>query len=124
LPSRAKAAVAYYASLGAAVARVMIDNGSCYRSHASERPARRTRPEAHPNQALHATTNGKAERFIQSALRECAYAQAYPSPDRRAAEPPVWLHRYNRHRPHGGIKSQTPISRLGLNRDNLMKLHT
>jgi transposase InsO family protein len=69
-------------------------------------------------------TNGKAERFIQTALREWAYAQAYPTSDRRAHELPVWLHQYNRHRPHGGIKSQTLISRLGLTKDNLLRLHT
>jgi len=37
---------------------------------------------------------------------------------------PAWLHRYNWHRPHGGIKLQTPISRLGLPEDNLLTLHT
>ncbi|HEY1559609.1 MAG TPA: IS481 family transposase, partial [Caulobacteraceae bacterium] len=46
------------------------------------------------------------------------------SSNRRAAELPTWLHRYNWHRPHGGIKSQTPISRLGLDQDNLLRLHT
>ncbi|MED5537836.1 MAG: IS481 family transposase, partial [Pseudomonadota bacterium] len=43
--------------------------------------------------------------------------------DRRAAELPFWLHRYNWHRPHGGIKLQTPISRIGLSEDNLLSLH-
>ena len=57
--------------------------------------------------AFASKTNGKAERFIQTALREWAYAQAYPSSQRRAEELPVWLHRYNWHRPHGGIKSGT-----------------
>jgi transposase-like protein len=69
-------------------------------------------------------TNGKAERFIQTALREWAYAQPYPSSAHRAAELPIWLHRYNWHRPHAGIKSLTPISRLGLDRDNLSRLHS
>ncbi len=55
-------------------------------------------------------TNGKAERFIQTALREWAYAQAYPTSHDRAAQLPAWLHRYNWHRPQGGIKSQTPAS--------------
>ena len=119
-----RAAVAYYAGLGVTVQRVMTDNGSCYRARAFRKACKdlglkhiRTRPYT-------PKTNGKAERFIQTALREWAYAQAYPSSDRRAAELPVWLHRYNWHRPHGGIKSQTPISRLGLNRDNLLRLHT
>ncbi|MGO9391054.1 integrase core domain-containing protein, partial [Rhodoblastus sp.] len=53
-----------------------------------------------------------------------AYAMAYPSSDPRAAELPHWMHRYNWHRPHGGIKYQTPISRLGLTGDNLLRLHS
>jgi transposase InsO family protein len=119
-----KAAVAYYASLGVTVARVMTDNGSCYRSHAFRKACAdlglkhiRTKPYT-------PKTNGKAERFIQTALREWAYAQAYPTSDRRATELPFWLHRYNWHRPHGGLKSHTPISRLGLDRDNLLRLHS
>ena len=118
-----RAAVAYLASLGVIVQRVMTDNGSCYRSRAFRKACAdlglkhiRTRPYT-------PKTNGKAERFIQTALREWAYAQAYPSSAHRAVELPLWLHRYNWHRPHGGIKSQTPISRLGLDRDNLLRLH-
>jgi len=117
-------ALAYYKSLGISVDRVMTDNGSCYRSRAFAKACRqhnlrhiRTRPYT-------PKTNGKAERFIQSALREWAYAKAYPSSQHRAQELPIWLHRYNWHRPHGGIKSQTPISRIGLGVDNLLRLHT
>jgi transposase InsO family protein len=119
-----KAAVAYYASLGVIVARVMTDNGSCYRSKAFRKACRdlglkhiRTRPYT-------PKTNGKAERFIQTALREWAYAQAYPDSTRRAEELPIWLHRYNWHRPHSSLKSKPPISRLPLNRDNLLRLHS
>jgi transposase InsO family protein len=118
-----KAAIAYYASLGVKVSRVMTDNGSCYISGDFRKACAdlglkhiRTKPYT-------PKTNGKAERFIQTALREWAYAQAYPNSDRRAAELPVWLHRYNWHRPHGGIKFKTPISRLALDRDNLLRLH-
>jgi transposase InsO family protein len=67
--------------------------------------------------------NGKVERFIQTALREWAYAQAYPTSDYRAAALPIWLHRYNWHRPHGALKSKAPISRLALTEDNLLRLH-
>ena len=119
-----KAAVAYYASLGVIIARVMTDNGSCYRSRAFRDACRdlglrhiRTRPYT-------PKTNGKAERFIQTALREWAYAQAYPNSDRRAQELPIWLHRYNWHRPHGSLKSRPPISRLALTEDNLLRLHS
>ena len=119
-----KAAVAYYKSLGVTVTRVMTDNGGCYLGFAFLQACCdlglkhiRTRPYT-------PKTNGKAERFIQTALREWAYAQAYPTSDRRAEELPVWLHQYNWHRPHGGIKSQTPISRLGLTEDNLLTLYS
>jgi transposase InsO family protein len=118
-----KTAVAYYASLGVSIARVMTDNGSCYRARDFARACRdlglkhiRTRP-------FTPKTNGKAERFIQTALREWAYAQAYPTSDRRGEELPIWLHRYNWHRPHGGLKSKPPISRLALTEDNLLRLH-
>jgi transposase InsO family protein len=118
-----RAAVAYYASLGVAVQRVMTDNGSCYISKAFAKACRKLGLKHIRTKPYTPKTNGKAERFIQTALREWAYACAYPSSDRRAAELPLWLHRYNWHRPHGGIKCQTPISRLGLDRDNLLRLH-
>jgi transposase InsO family protein len=118
-----KAAVAYYASLGVTVSRVMTDNGSCYISGAFRQACAELGLKHIRTKPYTPKTNGKAERFIQTALREWAYAHAYPSSDRRAAELPFWLHRYNWHRPHGGIKSATPISRLGLTEDNLMRLH-
>lgn len=117
------AAVAYYASLGVTVSRVMTDNGSCYQSHAFRDLCRALSLKHIRTKPYTPKTNGKAERFIQTALREWAYAQAYPTSDRRTAELPFWLHRYNWHRPHGGIRSQTPISRLGLEQDNLLRLH-
>jgi transposase InsO family protein len=118
-----RAAVAYYASLGVKVARVMTDNGSAYRSKAFRKACADLGLKHIFTRPYTPKTNGKAERFIQTALREWAYAQAYPSSDRRALELPAWLHRYNWHRPHGGIKSNTPISRLALDRDNLLRLH-
>lgn len=119
-----KAALAYYASLGVRVTRVMTDNGSCYVSKAFAKACRKLGLKHIRTRPFTPKTNGKAERFIQSALREWAYAKAYPSSDHRAAELPTWRHRYNWHRPHGGIKSHTPISRLGLDRNNLLKLHS
>ena len=119
-----KAAVAYYQSLGVTVARVMTDNGSCYRSTPSAMPAAISASSTSAPGPIRPRTNGKAERFIQTALREWAYAQAYPNSDHRAAELPIWLHRYNWHRPHGSLKSKPPISRLALAEDNLLRLHT
>jgi transposase InsO family protein len=118
-----KAAVAYYASLGVTIARVMSDNGSCYRSKAFAKACRDLGLKHVTTRPYTPKTNGKAERFIQTALREWAYAIAYPTSDHRAAELPVWLHRYNWHRPHGSLKSKTPISRLVLTEDNLLRLH-
>ncbi len=90
-----RAALAYYESLGVTVSRVMTDNSSCYKSFDFRDACRalglkhiRTRPYT-------PKTNGKAERLIPSALREWAYAQAYPTSQHRAQELPVWLHRYN-----------------------------
>jgi transposase InsO family protein len=117
------AAVAYYQGLGIPIERVMTDNGSCYKSHDFRHACTdldlkhiRTRPYT-------PRTNGKAERFIQTALREWAYARAYPDSNRRRAELPFWLHRYNWHRPHGSLKNMAPISRLRLSEDNLLRLH-
>ena len=118
-----KAAVAYYESLGIPVARVMTDNGACYKSKAFDRTCRELGLKHVRTKPYTPKTNGKAERFIQTALREWAYAIAYPTSQCRAAELQVWLHRYNWHRPHGGIKSKTPISRLRLTEDNLLRNH-
>ena len=118
-----RAAVAYYKSLGVTIARVMTDNGSCYKAFAFRDACKELGIKHIRTKPYTPKTNGKAERFIQTALREWAYAQAYPTSDRRADELPIWLHQYNWHRPHGGIKSQTPISRLGLTEDNLLRLH-
>jgi len=117
------AAFAYYASLGVRIERVMTDNGSCYRSFAFRDVCRRLGLKHIRTKPYTPKTNGKAERFIQTALREWAYAHAYHTSDQRAAELPHWLHRYNWHRPHGGLKSNTPISRLGRAEDNLLTLH-
>jgi transposase InsO family protein len=119
-----KTAVAYYKSLGVTVARVMTDNGACYKSHAFRDACAALGLKHIRTKPYTPKTNGKAERFIQTALREWAYAQTYQTSDDRTAELPAWIHRYNWHRPHGGIKSQTPISRLGLDQDNLLRLHS
>ena len=61
---------------------------------------------------------------MQTALREWAYARGYDSSEQRAEALPSWMHRCNWHRPHAGINAMTPISRLGLTEDNLLRLHS
>jgi transposase InsO family protein len=119
-----KAALAYYATLGIKVERVMSDNGSCYKSFAFRRTCKRLGLRHIRTKPYTPKTNGKAERFIQTSLREWAYAQAYQNSQERRSHLPYWLHRYNWHRPHAGIDDKTPISRLGLPEDNLLRLHT
>ena len=118
-----KATVAWYRKLGVTVERVMTDNGSCYKSHAFDKACRDLKIKHIRTKPYTPKTNGKAERFIQTALREWAYARAYETSDQRAADLPLWTHLYNWHRPHGGIKDQTPISRLGMKPDNLLRHH-
>jgi transposase InsO family protein len=69
-------------------------------------------------------TDGKAGRFLPTALRESAHAKACAHSDRRTAELPAGLHLCNRHRPQGSSKAPTPVSRLGLTEDNLLSLHS
>jgi transposase InsO family protein len=117
-------AIAYYAKLGVRVERIMTDNGSCYRSKMFRKACNQRGLRQVFTRPYTPKTNGKAERFIQTALREWAYARAYHNSDQRSGELPYWLHRYNWHRPHGSLKANTPISRLGLTEDNLLRLHS
>lgn len=117
-------AVAYYARFGVTIKAVMTDNGSCYVSDAFKQACDqlglrhiRTRPYT-------PRTNGKAERFIQTALREWAYAHSYRTSKQRSDTLPLWLHRYNWHRPHQALQMNPPISRLALSADNLARLHS
>ena len=119
-----RAAAAYYASLGIKLERVMTDNGSCYKSFAFRRACKRLGLRHIRTRPYTPKTNGKAERFIQSSLREWAYAQAYDHSRQRRQQLPAWLHRYNWHRPHAGIGDKTPISRLGLAENNLLRFHS
>ena len=119
-----KACIAYYKSLGIKVSRVMSDNGSCYKARDFAKACKRLRLKHIRTKPYTPKTNGKAERFIQTALREWAYARAYDTSEQRKDFLPTWMHMYNWHRPHGGIKYKTPISCLNLNQDNLMMLHT
>lgn len=119
-----RAAVAYYAGLGVTIREVLTDNGSCYHSRLFAQACRDLGIRHRFTRPYTPRTNGKAERFIQSALREWAYARAYARSLHRIMDLPRWLHGYNWHRPHASLAGQPPVSRLGLNRNNLLRLHT
>jgi transposase InsO family protein len=105
-------ALAFFQAHGVSVERVMTDNGSAYRSHdfrdlcaATGLRHIRTRPYT-------PRTNGKAERFIQTSLREWAYANAYQSSAQRADAMQPWISSYNHTRPHSALAGKPPVSRL------------
>lgn len=116
--------VAYYRQRGVRVQRVMTDNGSAYRSRAFATACRRLGLRHLYTRPYTPQTNGKAERFIQTALREWAYAATYPSSQHRRQALGDWLHHYNWHRPHTALGGLPPIARLDLSQNNLLKLHT
>jgi len=117
------AAVQWYRRMGITVKRVMTDNGSCYTSKAFAATCKQLGIKHIRTKPYTPRTNGKAERFIQTALREWAYARTYQTSNQRADYLQAWQHMYNWHRPHGGINYQTPISRAVKNRNNLLRIH-
>lgn len=113
-----KSSLAWFARLGITVQRVMTDNGSAYKSGVFAAACadhgvthKRTRPYT-------PKTNGKAERFIQSSIREWAYAKPFNSSAERKDAMGPWLHDYNTVRPHAALNGKPPITRI--NKDNLL----
>ncbi len=113
-----ESSLAWFKQHGITVQRVMTDNGSACKSrlfasalsqHAITH--KRTRPYT-------PKTNGKAERFIQSSIREWAYATPFSSSAQQHAAMHPWLHDYNTARPHSALGGKTPVTRL--NRDNVL----
>ena len=117
------ATCAHFSRFGVSLRSILTDNGSCYidgtfRSRVFHAGLRHlfTRPYT-------PRTNGKAERFIQTALREWAYARTYQNSLERMEQLELWLHDYNFHRPHSSLGYNAPASRSGLNGNNLLSLH-
>ncbi|MBS7706881.1 IS481 family transposase [Chelatococcus asaccharovorans] len=105
-------AIAWFRRHGVTVDRLMSDNGSAYKSHAFRELLAglgirhiRTRPYT-------PRTNGKAERFIQTSLREWAYAAPYRSSSERTEAMPSWIDAYNTRRPHSALNGIPPFQRL------------
>jgi transposase InsO family protein len=114
---------AFYARFGISIRRVLTDNGSCYKHWLFRKLLHRQHVKHRFTRPYTPRTNGKAERFIQTALREWAYARSYQNSEQRLDQLDPWLHEYNFHRPHSSLKLNTPASRSGLNRNNLLSLH-
>ncbi len=116
-------ALRYYRGFGVHIRRLLTDNGPAYRSRAFNRLCRRLGIKHRYTRPYTPRTNGKAERFIKTALAEWAYATVYQNSQQRAADLSAWIHRYNWHRPHASLGNNTPISRAGIDQNNLLTLH-
>jgi transposase InsO family protein len=113
-------ALRWFRGHGVRAERVMTDNGSAYRSRRFARALRLLRVRHIFTRPYTPRTNGKAERFIQTLLREWAYGLAHPTSQARNADLPRWLDRFNRSRPHSALKGLPPLSMV----NNLMRNHT
>jgi transposase InsO family protein len=105
-------AVAWFATRGITVREVLSDNGSPYVSQPWTTWCATHQIEHLRTRPYRPRTNGKAERFIQTMLREWAYPVSYRTSDQRARALPAWIDYYNHQRPHGALGHQPPASRL------------
>ena len=113
-------ALRWFRGRGIRAERVMTDNGSAYRSRRFAKALRLLRVRHIFTRPYTPKTNGKAERFIQTLLREWAYGMAHPSSQARNADLPRWLDWFNTSRPHSALKGLAPIEAV----NNLMRTHT
>jgi transposase InsO family protein len=105
-------ATAWYHAQGINVERVLTDNAKAYHSRAWVEANARLAIERRYTRIYRPRTNGKAERFIQTLLREWAYARPYPSSTARARTLASYLRWYNRRRPHSSLAARPPITRV------------
>ncbi len=104
-------AVEFFARHGIGVRALLTDNGSSYRSRQFRQACQQMAIKHGHTRPYTPRTNGKAERFIQTALREWAYAKHWTDSDQRDAHLQPWIDYYNRQRPHGSLNYKPPISR-------------
>jgi len=105
-------ALTFYKQHGIKILRILTDNGSAYVSHVFAALCRDTHIRHLRTRPYRPCTNGKAERFIQTLLREWAYKYAFPSSRKRKERLPGWLLKYNHSRPHASLGHKPPISRV------------
>jgi transposase InsO family protein len=118
-----KRAVDWYASQGIRTQRILTDNGNCYRSHRFTDACTHIGIKHSYTRHYRPQTNGKAERLIQSLLREWAYRFAYPNSRKRRRRLVDYVHFYNYHRMHQSLGGLPPASRLP-RVNNLMGIHS
>ncbi len=116
-------AVSWFARFGIRTRRVMTDNGPCFCSELFRDGCRWLDLRHRRTRIYTPRTNGKAERFIQTLIREWVYARIYRNSAERAASLPLWTHQYNWHRPHAAANHNPPVSRSGLDVNNLLTHH-
>jgi len=106
-------AAAWFAAHGVITRRVMTDNAFAYRTSAQFKASLAAIGARHvTTRPYRPRTNGKAERFIQTALREWLYGLPYHHSDQRTAAMTPWLHWYNHHRPHSALNAKPPAIRV------------
>jgi transposase InsO family protein len=106
-----QSAVEFFASHGIQTRALLTDNGSCYRSQQFRLACQQMQIKHRRTRPYTPRTNGKAERFIQTALREWARAKHWPSSQQRDDQLKTWNHYYNNQRPHGSLGYKPPVSR-------------
>jgi transposase InsO family protein len=104
--------ITWFSGRGVRIQGLLTDNGSCYRSHSFNSLCQRLGLRHIQTRPYRPRTNGKAERFIQTLLREWAYRRPYHSSDQRTERLPRYLHYYNHRRPHASLSKKPPASRL------------
>jgi transposase InsO family protein len=104
-------AVEFFARYGIGVRALLTDNGSSYRSRQFRTACQQMQLRHRRTKPYTPRTNGKAERFIQTALREWARAKHWTDSEQRDAHLQPWTHYYNHQRPHGSLNYKPPISR-------------
>jgi transposase InsO family protein len=105
-------ALAWYRASGIEPRRLLTDNGGVFKSDLFRAVCNRSQLRQSFTKAYRPRTNGKAERFIQSLLREWAYRRSYSSSAKRRNALPRWLHYYNFHRQHSSLGGKPPVSRV------------
>ncbi len=122
-----RSVVSWYGNHGVTIRKLLTDNGKTFRSKAFNAACEELGIKHRYTRPYRPQTNGKAERFIQTALREWAYGFIYESTEQREQARKVWQNHYNHHRPHKSLNYQPPFSRFpnpSKNGNNVVSFHT